>query len=116
PVFEAHQPLAPQSPPVVVPNAHQYMCKIPGCDQPTLAQTKRSSKCRDHLENPPPRSRETDLSEAVATGQGFCSGCNGLRPRRAPNRTCWECFCKGRRQRWGVCDGCPASWCPNRVI
>ncbi|KAL0472871.1 hypothetical protein QR685DRAFT_415099, partial [Neurospora intermedia] len=113
---EAHQPPVPQSPPAVVPNAHQYMCKIPGCGQPTLAQTKRSSKCRDHLENPPPRSRETDLSEAVATGQRFCGGCNGLRPHRALNRTCWECFCKGRCQRWGVCDGCPASWCPNRVI
>ncbi|KAK1773960.1 hypothetical protein QBC45DRAFT_288242, partial [Copromyces sp. CBS 386.78] len=106
--------LLPQ--PAAIQNAHLRMCQVPGCDQPTLAQTRRSYRCRDHLDNPPPRSREAALNEAVAAGHGYCTGCNGLRPRRAPGRNCWECLCKNRRQRFGVCDGCPASWCPNRDV
>lgn len=116
PKREEPHPLGMPRQPAAIQNAHLRMCKMPGCDQPTMAQTRRSYCCRDHLDNPPPRSWETALNEAVAAGHGYCTGCNRLRPRRAPGRNCWECLCKNRRQRFGVCGGCPASWCPNRVV
>ncbi|KAK3495288.1 uncharacterized protein B0T23DRAFT_428190 [Neurospora hispaniola] len=108
----------PQPAPNPTANQNQpiKMCKEPGCNQPRLFQTSRARKCQEHLENPLPESRLHALDQGATAGQDMCSGCNGLRPRRAPNKTCWECFCKGRRQRWGVCDGCPAFWCPKRVV
>lgn len=102
--------------PTAAQNQPIKMCKEPGCNRPRLFQTSRVRKCREHLENPLPESREHTLNQGATAGQDMCSGCNGLRPHRAPGKTCWECFCKGRRQRWGVCDGCPAFWCPNRIV
>ncbi|KAK3504379.1 hypothetical protein B0T13DRAFT_391163, partial [Neurospora crassa] len=88
----------------------------PGCNRLTLFQTRKARKCREHLENSLSESRSHTLNKGTTAAQDMCSGCNGLRPRRAPGKTCWECFCKGQSQRWGVCDGCPAFWCPNRVV
>lgn len=99
-----------------VQNSHIYICDEVGCGQPTRAQTKRSRKCRDHMENPPPRSRESVLDEAVAAGHGYCTGCNGRHPRRAPGRSCWECYCKHKCWANNTCDGCPAVRCPNRTF
>ncbi|EAA30090.2 hypothetical protein GE21DRAFT_5018 [Neurospora crassa] len=116
--IEPEQVAAAATPqPAPIPAAAQgpqvKLCKEPGCNRPRLFQTSRARKCREHLENSLPESR---LDQGATAGQNMCSGCNGLRPRRAPGKTCWECFCKGTRQRWGVCDGCPAVWCPNRVV
>ncbi|EAA30092.1 hypothetical protein GE21DRAFT_5020 [Neurospora crassa] len=102
--------------PAVMQNLNLKICDEHECGEPTFYLTQRARKCRFHLENPPPQTRWEDLDHAPTADPDACSGCNGLRPRRAPGRTCWECLCKNRRQRYGVCDGCPASWCPNRVV
>ncbi|KAK3399391.1 hypothetical protein B0T20DRAFT_478751 [Sordaria brevicollis] len=98
-------------------NANLLLCDVPGCGLPRYYQTTRSRKCRDHLEAPPPASRlqHAHGAEEPTANPDQCPGCNGLRPRRAPRKLCWECYCKSRRYNFGVCDGCPAVRCNNHI-
>ncbi|KAK3946602.1 hypothetical protein QBC32DRAFT_366305 [Pseudoneurospora amorphoporcata] len=112
PVIEAPQaaenPAGPQG-------QGMKICRKEGCDRPRLYQTNRSRFCQQHMDNSMPRSQQGELDQDATAREDMCSGCHGLRPRRAPGEQCWECFCKGRRRRQG-CDGCPALKCPNRIV
>lgn len=109
------EPLQPAAAAVDANGQPIRMCKKPGCDRPRQHQTARSRFCTVHLENGMPRSRGGAPNQDVVANDQLCSGCNALRPRRAPGKACWECFCKNRRQRKQTCPGCPASTCPNRI-
>ncbi|KAK1773959.1 hypothetical protein QBC45DRAFT_426289 [Copromyces sp. CBS 386.78] len=91
------------------------ICRKEGCNRPRLYQTNRSRFCQEHMDNSMPGSRTHLLDQDTMANDDMCSGCHGLRPRRAPGELCWDCFCKGRRKRQG-CDGCPALKCPNRIV
>ncbi|KAK3399390.1 hypothetical protein B0T20DRAFT_478750 [Sordaria brevicollis] len=107
--------------PAVIPAAAQgqaqagYICRKRGCDLPRMYQTPRARFCRTHLSNTMPLTRVPQLNNEATAAADQCSGCNSLRPRRAPGKTCWDCYCKAQRRMYGNCAGCPGSRCPNMV-
>ncbi|KAK3399388.1 hypothetical protein B0T20DRAFT_478748 [Sordaria brevicollis] len=124
PPLEAPAPALPEPPvppaaaaaPVGGDGQAPLICKKRGCTRPRQHQTSRSRFCTIHLLNGMPRARGGGPNQIVLAAENYCTGCNGFRLRRAPGKSCWDCFCKCRRQKNdGVCAGCPGSRCPNHI-